>query len=61
VVLLNNAAYGIEVALHDGPYNYFQNWSYAKLLGVFSNGDPNANVHGFCVNTRYEYACCLLM
>jgi pyruvate decarboxylase len=50
--LMNNAAYTIEVQIHDGPYNVINNWHYAELVRVF-NGDANKAV-SFKVNTFSE-------
>jgi len=38
IFLMNNAAYTIEVQIHDGPYNVINNWHYADLVNVF-NGE----------------------
>lgn len=38
IFLMNNAAYTIEVQIHDGPYNVINNWYYSDLVGVF-NGE----------------------
>ncbi|KTD61715.1 thiamine pyrophosphate-binding protein [Legionella spiritensis] len=38
IFLMNNAAYTIEVQIHDGPYNVINNWHYSKLIEVF-NGE----------------------
>jgi len=38
IFLMNNAAYTIEVQIHDGPYNVINNWHYAKLIDTFSRG-----------------------
>jgi hypothetical protein len=37
--LINNRGYVSESAIHDGPYNYFQNWDYAGLVDAFNAGD----------------------
>ena len=37
IILLNNDGYAIERAIHDGPYNDLQPWSYQRLPGVFSD------------------------
>lgn len=41
VIVVNNKGYVIESALHEGPYNYYQNWDYAALVNAFNaeNGD----------------------
>lgn len=36
IVLNNNRGYVIEIAIHDGPYNYIKNWDYAGLINVFN-------------------------
>mmetsp|Transcript_25656 Transcript_25656/g.44194 ORF Transcript_25656/g.44194 Transcript_25656/m.44194 type:complete len:193 (+) Transcript_25656:115-693(+) len=41
IFVLNNRGYGIEVKLHDGPYNDIQNWDYKELVDSFANGDPD--------------------
>ncbi|KAA8492495.1 Pyruvate decarboxylase 2 [Porphyridium purpureum] len=38
IIHLNNKGYGIEVAIHDGPYNYLQNWNTPLLIQAF-NGE----------------------
>ncbi|KMQ91387.1 pyruvate decarboxylase [Lasius niger] len=38
IFLIDNHGYGIEIAIHDGPYNYIQNWNFTKLMEVF-NGE----------------------
>ncbi|QDH13558.1 alpha-keto acid decarboxylase family protein [Formicincola oecophyllae] len=38
IFLIDNHGYGIEIAIHDGPYNYIQNWNYAALMPAF-NGE----------------------
>lgn len=40
IFLVNNHGYVIEIAIHDGPYNYIQNWDYAALMQVFNQGVP---------------------
>lgn len=35
VVLVNNSGYGIEVQIHDGPYNAVQPWSYTGVAKAF--------------------------
>ncbi|MBS1063838.1 alpha-keto acid decarboxylase family protein [Gluconobacter wancherniae] len=40
IFLVNNYGYVIEIAIHDGPYNYIQNWDYAALMQVFNQGVP---------------------
>jgi pyruvate decarboxylase/indolepyruvate decarboxylase len=39
IFLVNNRGYVIESAIHDGPYNYYKNWDYAGLIGVFNAED----------------------
>ena len=53
IFLINNATYGIEVALHDGPYNYLKNWDYAKLINIFKN-QKSGKVQGFKATTNEE-------
>ncbi|GEL01768.1 alpha-keto acid decarboxylase family protein [Swaminathania salitolerans] len=38
IFLVNNRGYVIEIAIHDGPYNYIQNWDYAALMAAFNGG-----------------------
>ncbi len=38
IFLINNFGYVIEIKIHDGPYNYIQNWNYAKLMDAFNGG-----------------------
>lgn len=52
VFLMNNAAYTIEVQIHDGPYNIINNWHYSELPKVF-NADTN-KVLSFKVKTFSE-------
>lgn len=47
--LMNNAAYTIEVQIHDGPYNVINNWHYHQLPAVFSRA--NKEVKSFLVQT----------
>ncbi|MCO6159513.1 alpha-keto acid decarboxylase family protein [Asaia lannensis] len=42
IFLINNRGYVIEIAIHDGPYNYIQNWDYAGLMEVFNGGTGHA-------------------
>ena len=42
IFLINNRGYVIEIAIHDGPYNYIQNWDYAGLMEVFNGGTGQA-------------------
>ena len=42
IFLINNASYGIEVQIHDGPYNVINNWSYAELVEVFRGNNMKA-------------------
>ncbi|OUJ16279.1 pyruvate decarboxylase [Acetobacter orientalis] len=39
IFLVNNRGYVIEIAIHDGPYNYIKNWDYAGLMEVFNAGE----------------------
>jgi pyruvate decarboxylase len=39
IFLVNNKGYVIEIAIHDGPYNYIKNWDYAALIEAFNAGD----------------------
>lgn len=39
IFLINNRGYVIEIAIHDGPYNYIKNWDYAGLMEVFNAGE----------------------
>ncbi len=39
IFLVNNRGYVIEIAIHDGPYNYIKNWDYAGLMEVFNAED----------------------
>lgn len=39
IFLINNRGYVIEIAIHDGPYNYIKNWDYAGLIDVFNAED----------------------
>lgn len=41
IFLVNNHGYVVESGIHDGPYNYFKNWDYAGLMGIFNAGDGN--------------------
>ena len=42
IFLINNTGYVIEIKIHDGPYNYIQNWDYPGLMKVFNGhaADP---------------------
>jgi pyruvate decarboxylase len=42
IFLVNNRGYVIEIAIHDGPYNYIKNWDYAALVEAFNAGDGHA-------------------
>lgn len=42
IFLMNNAAYTIEVQIHDGPYNVINNWRYAGLVDVFNGQNGKA-------------------
>jgi len=50
--LLNNAAYTIEVQIHDGPYNVINNWRYAELVNVFRGEQSDAKA--FTVNSSQQ-------
>ena len=39
IFLINNTGYVIEIKIHDGPYNYIQNWDYPGLMEVFNGKD----------------------
>ncbi|AQS86853.1 pyruvate decarboxylase [Neoasaia chiangmaiensis NBRC 101099] len=39
IFLVNNRGYVIEIAIHDGPYNYIKNWDYAGLIAAFNAGE----------------------
>ena len=39
MVVVNNYGYVIESAIHEGPYNYYQNWDYAALMKAFNGKD----------------------
>lgn len=52
IFLMNNASYGIEVQIHDGPYNIINNWKYKELISVF-NGDAH-HAKAFKVTTYQE-------
>ena len=41
IFLVNNGGYTIEVEIHDGPYNYIQNWDYSGLVQCFDNHQGN--------------------
>ena len=42
IILTNNASYGIEVQIHDGPYNEINNWEYSELVNVFRGDNKEA-------------------
>jgi TPP-dependent 2-oxoacid decarboxylase len=48
VIVLNNAGYGTERHIHDGPFNDVLNWNYHKLPEFFGVG------RGFLVKTEEE-------
>lgn len=48
IFLVNNRGYVIEIAIHDGPYNYIKNWDYAGLMEVFNAGEG----HGLGLHAR---------
>ena len=52
IFLMNNASYGIEVQIHDGPYNVINNWHYKDLVSAF-NGDTH-HAKSFKVTTFQE-------
>ncbi len=52
IFLMNNASYGIEVQIHDGPYNVINNWQYKDLVSVF-NGESH-RAKSFKVTTYQE-------
>lgn len=39
IFLINNRGYVIEIAIHDGPYNYIKNWDYAGIIQAFNAED----------------------
>src|SRR5260221_3807427 len=39
IILVNNRGYIIEDAIHQGPYNKINNWDYAGLRNVWTNGE----------------------
>lgn len=43
IFLINNTGYVIEIKIHDGPYNYIQNWDYPSLIKVFNGQEPDPN------------------
>ncbi len=52
IFLMNNASYGIEVQIHDGPYNVINNWEYKDLVSVFNGKAHHAKA--FKVSTYKE-------
>ncbi|MDF1756708.1 MAG: thiamine pyrophosphate-binding protein [Legionellaceae bacterium] len=52
IFLMNNSSYGIEVQIHDGPYNVLNNWKYKDLVATF-NGD-SCKARAFKVSTYKE-------
>jgi indolepyruvate decarboxylase len=52
IFLMNNGSYGIEVQIHDGPYNVINNWHYKDLVSVF-NGEAH-HAKAFKVSTYQE-------
>jgi len=48
VIVLNNAGYGTERHIHDGPFNDVLNWKYHKLPEVLGKG------RGFLVETEEQ-------
>lgn len=55
IFLIDNKGYGIEIAIHDGPYNYIQNWNYSRIMDVF-NGTPGNGGLGLKATTGGELA-----
>ncbi|MBS0960910.1 MULTISPECIES: alpha-keto acid decarboxylase family protein [Acetobacter] len=54
IFVVNNRGYVIEIAIHDGPYNYIKNWDYAGLMDVFNAGEGHGL--GLRANTGAELA-----
>ncbi len=52
IFLMNNAAYTIEVQIHDGPYNVINNWHYADLVNFFNGKELKARA--FKASTHQE-------
>ena len=48
--VINNAAYTVEVELHDGPYNVLRPWNYARFAEALD--DDQGSVHA--VRVRRE-------
>ena len=48
IVVLNNAGYGTERQIHDGPYNDILAWEYSKIPEVLGSG------RGFVADTEDE-------
>ncbi|MBM3841509.1 MAG: hypothetical protein FJ398_26900 [Verrucomicrobia bacterium] len=55
VIVLNNAGYGTERHMQDGPYNDVLPWNYHRLPDVLGAG------HGFAVNTESDLECALAL
>jgi TPP-dependent 2-oxoacid decarboxylase len=53
VIVLNNAGYGTERQINDGPYNDVANWEYHRLPEIFGVG------RGFLVKTEREFEAAL--
>ena len=49
VVVLNNAGYGTERHIHNGPYNDILSWEYSRIPEVLGSG------RGFVANTEAEF------
>ncbi|EFN55335.1 hypothetical protein CHLNCDRAFT_35601 [Chlorella variabilis] len=54
IMIMNNASYGIEVEIHDGPYNELNSWDYKSLALALDNG--GGRVHAVQVRTEEECA-----
>lgn len=52
IFLINNGSYGIEIQIHNGPYNVLNNWQYKDLVAVF-NGEAH-HAKSFKVSTFQE-------
>lgn len=48
IFVINNGGYGIEVQIHDGPYNVIKNWDYTGLVDAIHNGE------GKCWTTKVK-------
>lgn len=49
IFLINNGGYTIEEEIHDGDYNFIQNWQYSNLVKIF-----NANTN---VDNNFSWGC----